>query len=992
MADSNDLNTNLGLFALNDDALSDADMDLGLYLASNPLAIQANMLKLFENRSNGKRYVADANNSYMHLIEGLSEMYGGFLGSILDVMNNWYANRATTDEELHQHISDFEYVGLYAVPASVEIEWITDSDHLLNNALTSEDGFQLARIPADTTIVIGNMTFGLYYPIDIKINTTTGNIIASYNEDNVNPLKAITTVSVSKRSYKKKNLNLIGLTFPVYQFETTTFEESITSDLGFVRTYEFSDQFYAARIYTLIDGSWVEMGTTLSNFNYSPDALTAKIKVSKDLSQVSVDVPYIYFSRSQVGTKIRTVIYTTKGELDVDISDITDSTAKYKYTNSAGDAYVNVLKTSTATTIRTTDNNIFGGSNGSDFETVKNTVLNSTDNTVPITAADVAVKFSKYGGFKPLLKVDDINSREYLAAKHLSFNDDSYVEIVNCSVVIDMDIASELDSVLMDDDRVTILPSTIFKLETEGTKASLVPASEVALINSLTGDDLADYINNSTNTYFSYPYHLFINKQDTYPKATTYDMFDSATINYLMFHQEHNKIALTIDAVATLIDIDTEGTSTITIRVGIRKDDDQIANDQLTCVLTTENTSAEKIGWIGVYEKYSDTTDLHIYKFTLETDFMFNGDAINIPNAKSYTANEPTSRYVELNRQWILTTFVDNTLVPDITPDDELQSYLPYLIATDPIVGVNSFEMDVTLGASIDAYVDNTLTVTWNADEYERHEVDVPAVYDTDVIERDSNGIPIYIVQDDQLILSYLHHKGDAVLDSEGQPVYRFKVGDVKFDAFGQPISVSTNKMNYTVQMFLVNYIYAISSRKIKKNYLYQIRRAFRVNYANLDTIYEDMLENTTISFYPISTLGYVSSSVGGVTTQYDLRLSFDFVFYVNNTVLDNNDTQTAIRDTTISTIEKYLADNTLIAISSLTKVIHDKLTDDVVYSIDIDGFNGTSKKTIVSEDTSKRFVIKTYLAYEELNDTFYHEKAVNITFVGVDQAKNNVQ
>ena len=160
----------------------------------NPFQLQAYILNKFEDSTNGKYTIVDPNNVATFLIEAFSTMASSLLKKVDDtVLPAIYPNRAISSSDLYKHLSDFDYVGLFSYPAQTEITVILDMAYLINNGVLVDQGSSLSNrqliIPSTTKFKIGNYTFGLYYPVRIKVSPITKMFSAEYVTDGVNPLK-----------------------------------------------------------------------------------------------------------------------------------------------------------------------------------------------------------------------------------------------------------------------------------------------------------------------------------------------------------------------------------------------------------------------------------------------------------------------------------------------------------------------------------------------------------------------------------------------------------------------------------------------------------------------------------------------------------------------------------------------------------------------------------------------------------------------------------
>ena len=90
-------------------------------LLTNPLCIQNVMISDLQSRVTGGLVLVDANNSFAFMLETFSRIVADATNATDTKMNALYPARANTTEDLYNHLSDFDYVGFFSNPASLNM-------------------------------------------------------------------------------------------------------------------------------------------------------------------------------------------------------------------------------------------------------------------------------------------------------------------------------------------------------------------------------------------------------------------------------------------------------------------------------------------------------------------------------------------------------------------------------------------------------------------------------------------------------------------------------------------------------------------------------------------------------------------------------------------------------------------------------------------------------------------------------------------------------
>ena len=393
--------------------VTDANKELTLQLYSNPMLLQDKILSLFEEHVFNNRQVLDGNNVFTFGLEMEATMTASIVNEMTNAFEALYPERAKTMSDLYRHMSDYDFVGVYATPSSTTVGLMLDRDWIIENAVTLKDGSGscMIRLPSYSTFTIGEHKFGIYYPINIEVRKKYNEngrldlentlIHCQWDDSIKNPLYTLTTNIIEHRITKTRTTTYLCLVIPVFQFVNTVVKSDLISSTGFLQRYDYSDQFYAARVFHWLNNSWHELPITLSDVVYNQDVATARVKVLTDMAQVEVSIPQVYFSSGMLGNKLMTMIYTTKGAMIVDLRGMAQE--QYSVSFLVNDdildpTYSEMLKRIPTVFITPIVSNIAGGTNQTPIAAVKNRIIHSAgSDDVLVTNAQIAEYFRELG-------------------------------------------------------------------------------------------------------------------------------------------------------------------------------------------------------------------------------------------------------------------------------------------------------------------------------------------------------------------------------------------------------------------------------------------------------------------------------------------------------------------------------------------------------------------------------------------------------------------
>lgn len=504
----------------------------------DPLQIQQAVVGEFQDRLGGDSVMVDPNNTFSFLTEMMSRLTADTVNEMTEEMNSLYPARAQTHTDLFKHMSDFDYIGLYATPASTDMVLFFDKNFLVENAAWDEsDDLTIPRkrvyIPQDSYFTMGELTFRMYYPVWIDIslgqnqNPASATFSVYWDTSSENSLYTLTTQSLEHRVQTYEDLEVLSVRIPVHQFTKQTFTESITEDTGFINVYDYEDKFYAVKVWHNPDESTtpdVQMAQTLSGRVYSVNEPTAYISVKPEFQKCRIAVPQVYFSTRRMGTNLKIELFTTKGALDTEISRAEASNVQAVIP--AGNEYTEVLHEIPLFTAAAASNRIVGGSDGSTFEELKDRVISSSFySRVPVTTGELESYF-KDAGFHAERYRDGITDRVYRCYRTLTDSDGRAMLAGGLRTRLRPDyvIGQGYNSVTTNPDgSYTFLPNNVYSVNRDTGHLEFHDIVD----NMMSSDNIKERLNNFTGaSYVFSPLHLKLWTSDRYPVAQSYMLSD----------------------------------------------------------------------------------------------------------------------------------------------------------------------------------------------------------------------------------------------------------------------------------------------------------------------------------------------------------------------------------------------------------------------------------------------------------------------------------
>ena len=937
---------------------------------TNPLAITKVILDAVEAASAGEQRVVDPSNSWVMLLESAIVTSSASIMQAEALTRRQYTTVSQTEDELYLHMSDVDYANRFSTPSRTSYYILMGKDELYAKAVSTGVGrVRKLVIPRNTQFSVAGYKFSMQYPIELRI-MSHGGLQIVYDVTTPSPLQALESNIVAWALVEINGIEYIQMEIPVSQFSIKTEYPKISNTGGFTQNVLYEDNFYYCRVYIArTDGTWKEIKTTHTDQVYDPFTPTAVLKVY--LGQVNVHIPPIYFTTGQITTELRIDVYTTKGPVDLILSnyEVNAHTAKWIDLEGEDDGIYTAPLSTFSTMAVYSDKTVTGGTLPVTFEQLRQLVMtNSLGSPVlPITNAQIDTVLSRRG-YKVLKNIDIITNRIFLATRGLPLPPNSAtVAPTGCLMGMFQSSIEELAMVPTtspNGNRLTILPTTLY--HQRGGVIQVVSQTELSDLYALNAESFVNAVN--SGSYLYTPFHYVFDTNASVFACRGYYL-DSPKVESKVFVAENDTAVLEISTRSYVLERTAEG---YRLQIITRSGDsfkalpDESIQVQLSYTAKRESSRAYMVGtFLGTDAE----TNERLYEFNITTDYDINElDEIFLTSFKMFDVVTERELPSDLLSGFDITYVVVNYTVTGMQGSELDQSVATYLLPDEyeNYVAVIRERLLIRLGYPLKELWSKSRSVI-SSIEYERYLVDVPYLYEADVFERDGNG-HIVMVPDGNggIAFNRLHRAGDPVLDVDGNPVIKHVAGELKRDAEGEPIPKSTRGMLRQVELLFIDGRYFFANKPDTVSYRNSIPMTV------VDWLRDDiapyqkvMLEKTELYFYPQATLGNITVlSEGGESLRIPAEQQFNVQVYVSQQVYDNGVLKIELANSMTRVIADILT-RSMVSILDINAELKAALGDDV-YGVLVSGLGGSRNiNTMTITDESQRAVIRKRLAID---------------------------
>lgn len=905
----------------------------------------------------------------------------------------------------------------------------------------ADSQYYLIQIPKDSYITFGKYTFGIYHPINIMIAKHTHLASVTFDGSEDNPLHALPDTTVEFYETKVDLADLLMLKLPIYQFSTQTEVFDCSKASGLNQTITYTDQFYAIRIFHKKNNTWQELGIVYSETMYDPEKPTVIVKVLPDVNQCQLNVPQVYFENDLIGSKVRVEIYTTLGAIDIDISSLPSENIKFVVPSQMDNPkkdWVDALNKLETSEVIANHPVITGGTNGASFSTIKRRIQNRIS-TAGLLVAPGQLK-SHYAdlGFSLDNVKDTLEERIYVACGLLTDTKQIPIQVGMFTTEIPLRVPTHVTKHVVEEiDAITVLPTAIYRYDKALQRSFFISEEEQSVLDSLVASDktaLCLFLND--NIFTKSLYHIHIRTKNRTPYITNYDL-SQPKIEKLKYVNENIRTSerMSILGYSVVHNGYTEATSEAPHKYTIQlvtTCSDGITellnfnpeNVKVLAVMQSTNMQLLQVAeYAGVNPSDSKQHIFHVniypnYKFNIKNELGINVLNQAPENVPGYFTNKNASdTYVPLTCQMNI-LFLAN--LPDVINQVLLSEADAVFASKYKQLGLQ--ELTVNLGvnlhnklyASTDLVYRRDLSSVYSddnyivqQDEYETYPENIykrgsDGSFDIKVSQQNTGELRIktpeltlvsnsivgevkssaFVYEEGYVItnieLTKLHSKGEQILDGQGNPILKYKAGDIRVGIDGQPL-IHPREIVLMSKLLHVGLNLYYSEASIEEM-IQSITTRTNALYLTMSSSADRLLENTYVLFSPYTSLGtgkFLTDNKKIV--EHDLAISLRFKCYVPEHILKETSLQRAIRAKAIEIIETMLSERR-ISVTEISNLI--RTAYPIIKHIDIFGINGDiNLQMLECIEETKQPVLKQELWLDEYKNIILN-KAVLIQFV----------
>ena len=915
----------------------------------NPSTIQRVVLEYLDEVTDGAVNIVDPTNPFVFLLESSAVNTALAVNENIVNLRKQYASLAQTEDEIYNHMSDKDYINRFSTPATAEFIFTIQVNDLLSKMVydAAEDCHK-AIIPRDTEITVDGYVFTLQYPIVMR-KYSNGMVIINYDASILSPLSTLSGNIIDYTVRKDGDqVDWASFKINVSQFEIQTTHFPLQKSVLFSESIVIKDKFYYVRAFYRNDSTlseWKEMKTTHSEQVYDPFKPTVLVKVTD--GTVNLSIPPIYMTNGSVSGEVRFDVYTTKGKVSVNLSNykLPGFITKLRAIDELRDlnAYTNVM--SSLSYYAYSAANVVGGTDGLTFEKLRERVIFNTtgDQQLPITNVEIHADVNDLG-FDLVKNIDVLTNRVFLATQKLPAPQN--VKLTTAANIGISAYTCHLDQLKLhprvanNNSRLTVMSKNLF-LHNNGIVTLLTP-TEIEDIRLMGRNEMVSHLNNTQ--YVFNPYHYVLDSSQNEFEVRAYSL-DYPAATELSFLSQNYTLQLPVNTGTFVIEKKDFGYRfAIVTKSGnfYKEMEDAYVGVQLAYYPKGETILAYIQGTLVGHSLDNE----RMYQFDIHTNHDIDSNGlICITNSKMF-ANEVLKTWIDLSTQFHIvhhTSSLTNNFVSEVT-DSFLGKFL--------LRGANAAIAHETINLELGIALKNLWTRSRSLPTgltYRLHTVDTPLLYDKDVYDKDPITGSIFTIDaGGNLVYNVMHPSGSPVLNNLGEPVYRYRKGDVVMDANGDPTIDSELTVNKEIDILFVDgkqyFVNDLAFLKYNDELINVIKTWIT---KDISSIQQRVLEQTKVFFFPKTTLGKVKVyTEDGGEDYLSSEQSLVVDLYVKPNIYSDRVIQQQLIDITVKILDSHITELTV----NITEIVKSliKAYGDSVPSLTVAGLGGSKDYKVV--------------------------------------------
>lgn len=870
--------------------------------------IQFKILDYHQRMTNNEITIVDPTNPFIFLLEAAA---AGTASSTLNLERNLrkrYVSLAQKMDDLYFHMTDEDYLDVFALPSKSQFTFIVQLDTLLSSMVDyPEQRVKRVRLPSTTQVLIKDYAFRLSYPLVIEVNYAGGFKIQydrSKAVDYFNPTSDIVNYHITQNSDGSKWL---VFTLEAPQLKVTDSYFTAHSGSVFREKIAFPDQFHYVKVYHSDEaGNWYPLSITFSEEIYDPSVPTATCRLGS--GEIEVTIPSVYITTNLIGTNIHIEVYSTLGPIVVNPTDLMASDFSVDFTtNDPLEQTDEVLALQSVSMSAVMSGITNGGRVAKTYEQVKQSCIDNTLGIPEVPITEIQLKdLTEAEGFTLIKTVDKTTSRTYKALRDLP---DLDTNIPKPNLTMTTLMFTEESGVLsgrakQTGKRTTLLSNTLFSVTESATTIVPNETQQLLAVGSL---DAKIEACASLGLRYTPLHYVFDNGTNDPSLSVRPYLMDNPAVLRTNYRYLNTTALAAVSVANTQIKVIPGGyrlyletqSNDVFKQLPLEQLFLKVAlNGNVTAfampLLLGKTTANELMYQIDLLTDY-DITEQHQLQLT-NFAYLDSGSIV-------YGGLEP-----------VITVSFQSTKLPNGFISDAVDT------ATKP----NHIPQEAKVISEQDIYLHlgDYLPWVWRKElklitehSFERYAYDIPRRYSEDVYAIDDKTNSIFSVGTRcKLDYTKLHQSGDVVM-VDGEIDYLHRADDVKLDANGNPILKLPLVFDHKFDFVTVDASYLLATDPAVVSLRNEIN-SLLLDWSNdkLGELNKDTLENTEIYYAAKYLSTYVTAKLDGSAVK-DVPALQDIVITVFTTdyVLRSPNVKSQIERAVKQVIQSSIQDKVIV-------------------------------------------------------------------------------
>lgn len=863
----------------------------------------------------GKIDIVDPSNPFTYLLETSCLNTAFAIQEYTLLTRKLYPRLANNYNDLFIHMSDFDYLGIFAEPAHGNVIFnILLNDFETRAKYDSVQNEYVLKLPRHLKVTVDKYIFTLPSAIIIR-KTENGIFDVKFENQNFNNIFPVETNYIDFYLYKV-NSEETYITFKVKlpEIDIEAVEIPLEKSKLFKNTLTYNPgrDFYFFRAFYKKDNEWKEMLVTHTEEIYDIYNPTCIVKVNTTEHTIDYFIPSIYINSNQIETKVKFLIYTTNGPIDVNFNNYTISSFNNEYNPVFPEEELDdtTEPLQLITKVIYLVDKVVGGKNSLDFNSLKNAVIDNSigDRKLPITNKQLEF-FIEQNNFKLIKDVDTVTNRIFLLSTQLPSALTRYpVTRLNFDIIEYKTTINKLklngNNIIDVNLYVTIIPeNTIFVLEENELK--ILSGIEQTNLQSLSDINLVNELN--SKKYLATFYHYILTSYNDKVELRAYDL-NNTEISNINFKEFNSTTRVSINT-SNIVIAKTPNGYTINVLANLKKYVNSISETNIKPYLVYTDINGSKYYIQG--NLFTNINNNPVYKFLLDTNyFIDNSNKIYISNFKD-TNNNLTTIGIDLESKLEI-IYVSNIIPPNFIPSS-IDSYIygSYIAVNSCVVTLEEVKIKF---ADYLEYLDTRTHTSVGDQPYETYDEDIPLKYTSNVYDSNNNII---------------HYVNEIVLDKNNNPIIQHHKGDIKYDENNNPIPIPIQDYNVYMNLLFIDYRAIVANTEDIINYRKYLRNFLTEKIVeNAKNVQEVLLENT-IAYVtlPKSIENVIIKANNKIASVYGLQ-NLQIDLYVKENIYNDTSIRDNIEYAIIKQVDEYFFNRKIISKSELHELLFTNLKE----------------------------------------------------------------